>query len=316
MWWVRMWDLKEAPTSLALVRICVGLVMWGELAWAGGVGVVDWLWAPAEAGGLIDVMSMKRVPLVYQILPAEPWAVWVIWGVAFVAAFCMMVGFFSRTSVLITLLMSAQLALINVPADRGIELVLRDLLLILCFARCGNAWSLDAWLKTGKWAGDGGLIPAWPRHLFILQLIVIYQIAGISKFASVWWPDGDFTALYYVLVNPIYSRFALDWASTPLLQFSQVASALTLVFEWNAWILIPAYWFRYTYDRPGRLRALFNRIDVRRVYVFGGIALHLGIEGLMSLGAFALAMLAVYPAFFHPDEFHRAAAWFRGKLKR
>lgn len=309
--WARMWDIQEKPTSLALMRALIGAVMFGDYAWAGLVGVVDWLWLPAAGGGLPG-SSLKRVAWVYEVLPAEPWAAWLIWSVALVAAFCMMVGLFSRTAVVVTLVMSAQLALINVPADRGIELVLRDVLLILAFAQCGRGFSVDAWLKTGKWTGDGGLIPAWPRHLLILQLAVIYQISGVSKFAGTWWPAENFSAIYYVLENPIYSRWDIDWGGA-LFPLTQAASILTLVFEWSAWLLPVAFWYRFTSDRPGRLRALFNRIDVRLVYAFGGFALHIGIEVLMSLGSFAIAMLALYPVFIHPDEWARVAQWVRRK---
>ncbi len=136
----------------------------------------------------------------------------------------------------------------------------------------------------------------------------------MAKFASVWWPDGNWTAIYYVLVNPIYSRWAIDWGQPPWFQLTQLATVSTVLFEWCAWVLLPAYWFRFTHQRPGRLRALFNRIDVRGIYVACGLSLHLGIELFMSLGSFALAMLALYPIFLHPDEIEKVMGWLRERL--
>ena len=75
--------------------------------------------------------ALALTRILYQLLPPEAGSAWLIWGVGLLAALTMTLGLFTRTSIVLTLLISAQLALINVPADRGIELVLRDVLLIL-----------------------------------------------------------------------------------------------------------------------------------------------------------------------------------------
>ena len=157
---------------------------------------------------------------------------------------------------------------------------------------------------------------AWPRHLIILQLIVLYQMAGVQKLATSWWPAGDFSAIYYVLENPIYARFDLDWGGA-LFPLTQAATIGTLLFEWlGPPLLLLAYWGRFTADAPSRFFRWFNKLRFRDVFVIAGFGLHIGIEVLMDLGSFAIAMLAVYPVFFHPDELDAMAAWLRRRLGR
>ena len=70
-------------------------------------------------------------------------------------------------------------------------------------------------------------------------------------------------------------------------------------------VLWLAFWYRLTRDRPGRLRAAFNRWDARALYLLLGVSMHLGIEATMEVGAFFPATMALYVAAFTPDEWRR-----------
>ena len=85
-----------------------------------------------------------------------------------------------------------------------------------------------------------------------------------------------------------------------------------MAFELLAGPMLLTWWFRATRTRPGRLRALFNRLDLRRWWMLVGVGLHVGIAATMALGIFPYAMLALYPAFFHPDEL--PSRWVRGRV--
>jgi len=180
-------------------------------------------------------------------------------------------------------------------------MLLRNAMLILALSSSGKVWSVDARLRTGSWSGDGEEHPAWPRHLLVLQMAVVYAMAGVQKVGLTWWPMGGLSALYIVLQDPAVARFDPG----PLATFypvTQLATAATMVFEWGALLLPLAYWYRATPDRPGRLRRWMNRLRFRDAWVAIGVALHLGIALSMNLGVFPFGMLALYPAFFHPDE--------------
>ena len=71
LWWVRLWDRRELPTMLALIRIFVGLVLFWDLALAQWLDLVPTLWSPSEVGGLPSrVLQRDPVPEVYRYFPA------------------------------------------------------------------------------------------------------------------------------------------------------------------------------------------------------------------------------------------------------
>jgi len=286
---------------LALVRMGIAGVLLMDLLNLGRLGLVQLVWAPRQGGGLLNPLARESVPLLYQWLPPEPWSATAIY-VAFVAlALAFGLGLFTRVSGLLLVLLYAQVGALFPYGDRGIDLLLRNALVILLFSRCGAVWSLDGLRRIGAFRGDHAPAPAWPRHLLILQLAVVYFMAGVQKIAPSWWPVGDLQALYLVFQDPAVSRWPFEWVSR-LAPLTQLATAATMAFEWTAWALPLLYWFRATRDRPGRLRGWANRLELRSVWVSVGVLLHLGIALTMNLGIFPYGMLALYPAFFHPDE--------------
>jgi hypothetical protein len=80
--------------------------------------------------------------------------------------------------------------------------------------------------------------------------------------------------------------------------------------------MLLAYWYRNTPDRPGRLRAWFNRVNFLHVYLLVGAIFHLGTHLSLQLGIFPFAVLALYPAAFRPDEWGRWGGALRARLAR
>ena len=95
---------------------------------------------------------------------------------------------------------------------------------------------------------------------------------------------------------------------------TQIATALTHLWELGAPLVLAAAHFRRTRERPGRLRRLFNRLPVRNFYVLMGVAFHLSLALSLRLGIFPFAMLACFPAFFRPAELEQAVARLRAAL--
>ncbi|MFN7143323.1 MAG: HTTM domain-containing protein [Myxococcota bacterium] len=301
-WWASRWARTESPRTMAVVRILVALVLLYDFWKVYDLGLVVPLWGVPEVGGLAPVMTRDPVPEMYRWLPATAATAWAGWGVMVVALLCLLVGFLTPLAGLVALLVSAQLAWILPLGDRGIDLMLRNVLLLLALSGCGRVWSVDA-----KLFGEKARIPSWPRYLLVIQLLVMYFAAGIQKTSVTWWPLGGYSALYLILQDPSIAAWKFQWLDR-VYPLTQLAAAATMMFELGAGAVLLSWWYRDTRTRPGRLRSLYNRLDVRTVWLLVGVLLHIGIAGTMSLGIFPYAMLAMYPAFFHPDELPR---WLR-----
>ncbi|MFK7930261.1 MAG: HTTM domain-containing protein [Myxococcota bacterium] len=309
MWWVERFSTTEAPTALALVRIAVILVVLWDLGMVGWLDLPELLWAPVEAGGSANVYKFKVLPEWFWFLPQESapewghvWA-WALYYAIVVSAACFGAGILTRFSGLCFLLLFAQSAIINDTADRGIDRMIRIIVLLLILSGSGKTLSLDALFRTGSIFGDGSKVLAFPRYLIIGQLILMYWCAGIAKFAISWFPWGGYSALYVILQDPIFA--VRDWSmlGSPWLYWTtQVGTAVSHMWEYTIPVLLLAYWFRTTRERSGALRATFNALDIRTIYVVVGMTFHIALAGSLRLGIFPAAMLALYPAFFHPDE--------------
>jgi hypothetical protein len=297
--WVRIWDKYEHPRIQAVLRILVGGIILVDFLWLAILGLVVVLFGDEAAGGLNPVMTWSSIPPFYRLMPPTAASAWVLWGLVVVPATMVVVGFRTRAALVVLLLAYAQTALVIPRGDRGIDLMLRNVLLILVFSSCAKTWSVDAWRETGSWNGDGRHQPAWPRHLLILQLALMYFVAGIAKGSIYWTPMGEYAALYILLQDPAVARMDFAWIEA-IYPLTQAATLLTILWEYSAPILLLFYWFRFTADRPGRFRAFCNRWPVIPMWLSVGVTFHVMIAATLELGIFPWAMLSLYPCFVHP----------------
>ncbi len=295
--WVRLWDKQEDPVVLAVVRILLATVVLYDFLDMAHLGLVEMLFTPERGGGIPDALARTPVPELYRWFPATTGTAWLAWSVMVGCTAAFGLGFLTPLSGVIAVLVSAQLAQVLPLGDRGIDTLIRNVILILSCSSCGRRFGLDAVIF-----GTRRLAPAWPRHLLILQLSVMYFCAGIQKTAMSWTPLGGFAALYLILQDPAIARWPFAWLGN-IYPLTQLATATTMVFEWSACFIPLVYWYRDTRERPGRLRAFINAKRPLRVWVALGVCLHVGIALTMALGIFPAAMLAVYPALVHPEEF-------------
>ncbi len=135
----------------------------------------------------------------------------------------------------------------------------------------------------------------------IYQLVLIYWSTGLHKVSASWTPVGGYSALYYTLQQPTWQRWDMDWLAW-VYPLTQAATALTWFWEITSPLLLLALWYRATPERPGRLRAVFNRLNYRRLFVVFGVCLHLMIFALMDVGPFTWVTLAFYVCLYGPDE--------------
>jgi hypothetical protein len=313
---IRLWDRRETGESLALVRICVGLVILFDFSCVLRLGLVEPLWAPVEAGGFGPATYAAPVGWFFTRFGASAAAAWWLALAACAAASSLCIGFATRSSALVLLFVYGQLAQLSPAADRGIDNLLRNALLVLVCSGAGSTWSLQARLRHGSWS-HATPIAAWPRYLIVAQLVLMYFFAGILKQAAAWNSLGGYSALFLVLVHPHYTRFEFPRELLsqvyPLLQLS---AALTMVFERGAIALPWLLWLRDTRARGGVLRTLANRARLIEVWLGLGATFHLLLAATLTLGIFPWGCLALYPAFAPPQHTRTLASWLGRRLHR
>jgi hypothetical protein len=304
-WWVALWDRKEPPDVLALVRIGIGLVLLYDLLVTWRLGLVGTLMATVDHGGLGPPVS-ENSALWLRWVGADAQAARWLHGALTLSALSLTLGLFSRTSALLFMLLSAQWAMIMPEADRAIETMMRNVLFVLMFSGCGRKWSLDAWLSVGSVRGDGSLVSAAPRYLLVLQVVVMYFTAGVQKYGQHWWPWGGYTALYVILHDWAYAAQPFHWLRhQPFYLSTQLATAVTMIWQWSYPVVLLHYF--PPSGPPGRFRQFFARYRLHWAWIAVGALFHVLIGATMELGIFPTGMLAIYPAFLHPDELRELA---------
>jgi hypothetical protein len=303
--WVALWDRREPAETLAAIRIGVALVVLWDFMTVARLGLVRALWAPIDAGGIGPSTRAVPISALYEWIGASVFSAWLLFAFCCLCALGLFAGLFTRVSALALCLGWAQLAQLSPDSDRGIDTLLRNALLVLACSSAGATASLDARLWHGRWFRDVR-VPAWPRYVLVLQLVLLYFWAGIVKQSPPWTSLDGYSALYITLSQPHYASFGLSPRQLatvyPLLQ---LATFLTVCFERLALAVPVLLWLRASAERGGRLRALINRLRLLEVWVTLGIVFHLGLAASVELGMFPWGCLALYPALCPPGTLRR-----------
>jgi hypothetical protein len=230
--WRRFWLRTEDPRAIAAFRIGLATVlllninnMWQhfELLFtdeglfmtesarqqlAGGQFKGYGEGVGGEPTGFFDFMAVvtwaqgPRYSLLHFFdSPRAFWTILTIWEVATVA---FLLGFRTRISGIVSLVLTLGFMGRNPIYMSGADVVFRVMFVYLVMARSGHAYSIDHWLRNrGRERPIYERIPAWPRMLIILQLATIYFWTGCAKSGDVWW-RGD--SLYYALSLDHFNR--------------------------------------------------------------------------------------------------------------
>lgn len=299
--WVTLLDTREGGESLALIRILAGWTLATHLIHQWVAGAVDWVWLDIAHGGTRNLSTRWLEGLG----GATPTNIHALTTIAILAGIAMFLGAFTRYATFIAWGTWQVLANLNANAGGSYDELFSNVLFLLLLSDSGRAWSVDA-----RWRGKTGDVPAWPRWLIALQLVVMYDSTAWQKLSSGWVLGGAGDALWYILQQPTWHRTSMTWLwpAAPLLA---VATQAIWCFEHASPLLVLSAWYRRTRVRPGWLRAQFNRIDFRAKYLGAGVLMHLGIEASMEVGPFILTTMCCYLAWFAPDEVRRFIATLR-----
>jgi hypothetical protein len=225
----RQLERRDDPRPLALLRILLGLLTIANVAalWplASFLFADDGLVPPSEICGT----PAARMSLLCH-LPGS--AVPGFFVVFFVVALAFTAGLGTRVTTVLTLVGFVAFCERN-PVYLAGDQVFWNFLFLLCFSRCGEAWSVDAWWRARRRSAAGGAgpglprrIPAWPRTLMIVQLCVLYGANGWNKHGA-GWLSGN--VLGYMLMND-------EWFRVPLWPLVTYAEPLLRLATWGAWV--------------------------------------------------------------------------------
>jgi HTTM domain len=310
-WWKRyaaFWGEREAPDSLAMLRITFSLALILNLLEQFLAGDILEFYALPEAGGIFPLTQSGAPLMLFRWFAPTPLAVWLLVLGQLMAAVFLLVGLFTRLAALICLIIQITLSERMWVFAFGGDNVFCVFLYLMVLAPAGAAWSLDS-----RWLGWGRAeVPRWPRRLFVFQLTVIYVATGLMKIGSTWSILGNWSALYLAVNLPGIARWPGDWAAW-VFPLTQVG---TFVGKWweTTFFLVPInLYLRRKPGRPGRgpLRRLLARWDLRLGYLLFGLVFHICLIVLFDLGVFSVAMIGVYPCLLHPHESRRLLVWAR-----
>ncbi len=192
------------------------------------------------------------------------------------AASCGIAGFKSRLSVAATFLSMLLFRERGPYITFGADLVLNCIGILLLFSNCGRKWSIDGLLAKPRRTDAIVEIENWPIKAIQLQIALIYIVTGLKKIQTTPWQDGS--AVYYAMhVGSVLK----GKSESPILHHHALMASLTyftLLMELGFPVLV--------FCRQTRWLALLS-----------GLALHSGIDALMSIRFFSLTMYVGYLAF-------------------
>jgi hypothetical protein len=278
--WQRFWFQPEETSTLAVVRVAFGLVVF---AWALTLmhDALDFFAAdgllPEQPGGRDAGQQIWSVLASFH----GDYAVGAVVAILLVASACLVLGWHARLAALTVFIGLMSVEQRNPFVFNAGDGLLRLTALYVCLAPTGISLSLDR-LRTAK--GHFWEFPArapWALRLMQVQLSSIYISTAWAKLRGTTWNDG--TAVSYALRIEDLGRLQLPHV---LLNSELLVNCLTygtLATELALGILV------------------WNKV-LRPWVLACGLALHVGIDLFLRIGFFSYAIFVLYIAFAPPER--------------
>jgi len=210
--------------------------------------------------------------LIPDVAP-PPIVAWLIFGAALVACLALLLGWHTRLTVWIVLLLFVYHYLLNFAvANTSYDRLNLIALTLLCLSDSGAAWSLDA-----RGRSEVRLVPAWQIRLPQFQLAMLYFGSGLWKLLNPYWRTGEM--MKYTLASP--------WAS-PVAYW---------ILDWNLpdWFYLCLTWSVVIFELLAGLGFFFRR--TRPWFIAMGIAFHVSNTVVLMIPGF-LNCIAMYGLFW------------------
>ena len=224
----------------------------------------EWAWSLHLLGG---------GPLPYLI------GIFVIHGIA---AFCMMIGYRTRTATFVTWFLMVSLHNANSSVLQGGDDIFRSLLFIGIFLPWGSVFSVD---QAFRYRIDTAkrVVSGWTAAV-LLQMAMLYFFAVLFKHAPDWATQGS--AVYYALsINQMVTPIGVS-----LLQFPKLLQFLTFTI------------FGFQHVVPLLLFFPYRTNDVRSLTLIALVIMHISFSLCLQIGLFSWIMISGLVAFL-PSEF-------------
>jgi len=271
------------PRSLALFRICIGLVLLGDLLTRGSdillhysdLGVL-----PREALWQLFLLSKWHWSL--HALTGSVAGQTVLFVFAVACAVALILGYRTRLATVLSWLLLASLHARNPMLQYGADHLLRMLLFWSMFLPLGCYCSIDR-LR-------GVVAQGWPgRHLsmasaaILLQMFMLYFFSGLFKRNEIW-QGGE--GLYLAFSNDMFSKPLAHH----LLEYPQFLEQASLVIPWLQFLV------------PFLLFVPWGTVRFRTLAILVLAGFHVAIELLLATGVFQYVGLSGLMLFL-PSEF-------------
>lgn len=272
-----------SPVTFGLFRVLMGGVIFANLlfvaldfdAWFSERGYVPWAVADRWMGH-----EIPRFNLIAGVTDTR--VVVGFYALVTLAAFCTMIGLWTRVSSIVLALGLISLHHRNPIILHGGDTAIRAAAIYLAIGPSGAACSLDRLIALwrGKATSPHAEVSLWPQRLVQIQLAIIYITTVWAKWQGSRWRDG--TATWYPANLREFERF---WVPDFLNQqpFLAITTYGTLLVELALGTLV--------FYRP-----------LRKWVLLAGLMLHGYIEWAMNIPLFAFAMCSMYVAFYQGEE--------------
>jgi hypothetical protein len=264
-WWVARVNRPIDVRPFALMRISLTLAVLVDQLKMLAAGMVGPAYQLFEYGGLAGFHRQA-----YWFLDAGPLAGPALWAVMMVCMVCVALGVATRPAMLIGVLASAQLGHLFPTGDRGVDRMVRTVLLILIFTNAHRCYSLGNLIRRRPRLRS---TPGWASDILHLFLVLVYMAAGLVKAGkAAWWSWKGSPMLYRILADPMSAH--LDPQSPfwrKMWPLMRISGSISVTWE----LMSPIFLTRYAHW-----------------WGFVGITMHIGIALLMKLGMFSYGMVS------------------------
>lgn len=288
--WNRFWFELRSPLPVSVFRILYGIhiLFFGLmiapdlLVWYLPTGILS---IPAYR----DWLGSERFSALFW-MPQNEWSVYAVFALLMISAVTLTVGFCTRTSNLVLVLMLVSLHNRNLLILNSGDGLLRLMGIYLLFSSAGQALSIDNWIKRRAGKTVPALAPIWAQRLMQLQICLVYMHSFFAKLLGETWFEG--TAVYYALQLRDFYRLPIMPLLGQLWMFKMLTWG-TLVIELFMFTLV---WIR----------------ELRYYILAAAVALHLGIELTMNIPQFEILMISSFVLFIDPNHLQRVVDKLRG----
>lgn len=262
------------PRSLAAVRIGFGAILVVDLLFRAGELRASYTDSGAVPRALLDPWLTETIAPLHMLSGSFAWQA-TLFGIAGIAALCLLVGFQTRVAAVVSWLLLLSLQARNPLLLNFGDAILRVCILWALFLPLGRCWSIDA-ARSARPPSTAPVV-SMASAAFLLQVFLIYLFTAIMKTGADWHEDG--TALYYAM--------QLDWLVQPFGIWLREHFRLTQLLTWSTLVL--------EYTGPFLLISPFWPLRLAAALAFAG--LHIGISASLRLGVFPWIDVTILMAF-------------------